>query len=56
VADGKFDYVNMENIAVAMHAQVDKNQMTFTTVTSDGKTIDQFTVTNEKYDDEEIKE
>ena len=53
VADEKFAYVNMENIAVSMHAQVDNNQITFTTVTSDGKTIDQFTVTNEKYDEEE---
>ena len=48
VADEKFAYVNMENIAVSMLAQVDKNQMTFKTVTSDGKEIDQFTVTNEK--------
>ena len=55
VADEKFAYVNMENIAVSMHAQVDKNQITFTTITSDGKTIDQFTVTNEKYDEEELE-
>ena len=45
----------MENIAVSMHAQVDKNQITFNTITSDGKMIDQFTVTNEKYDEEELE-
>ena len=56
VTDEKFAYVNMENIAVSIRAQVDKNQITFTTVTSDGKTIDQFTVTNEKYDEEEQEE
>ena len=53
VTDEKFAYVNMENIAVSMRAQVNNNQIMFTTVTSDGKIIDQFTVTNEKYDEEE---
>ena len=55
VTDEKFAYVNMEKIAVSMHAQVDKNQITFNTITSDGKVIDQFTVTNEKYDEEELE-
>ena len=49
VADEKFDFVNMENIAVSLQAKVDKDQITITTITSDGKTIDQFTVKNEDY-------
>ncbi|MFF2446487.1 phosphodiester glycosidase family protein [Neobacillus sp. NPDC058068] len=49
VADEKFDYVNMENIAVSLQAKVDKDQITITTITSDGETIDQFTVKNEDY-------
>jgi Icc-related predicted phosphoesterase len=52
VADEKFDFVNMENIAVSMHAQVNNNQITFTTISSDGKTIDQFTIENAKDDEE----
>ncbi|CEG28631.1 phosphodiester glycosidase family protein [Bacillus sp. B-jedd] len=51
VADEKFDYVNMDAIAVSMHAKVDKDTITFTTITSDGETIDQFTVKNEEYFD-----
>lgn len=55
VADEKFDFVNMDNIAVSMQAKVDKNQITFTTITSEGETIDQFTVINQDYfDDYEI--
>ncbi|ALC89302.1 hypothetical protein AM500_05510 [Bacillus sp. FJAT-18017] len=53
VADEKFDYVNMDPIAVSMHAKVDKDTITFTTITSDGETIDQFTVKNEEYFDED---
>ncbi|GAM12148.1 phosphodiester glycosidase family protein [Mesobacillus selenatarsenatis] len=49
VADEKFEYVNMEYIAVSMQAKVDKDQITFTTVTSDGEVIDEFTVVNEEY-------
>ncbi|MBT2663247.1 phosphodiester glycosidase family protein [Bacillus sp. ISL-45] len=49
VADEKFEYVNMENIAVSMQAKVDKDKITFTTVTSDGEVIDEFTVVNEDY-------
>ncbi len=52
VADDKFDFVNMENIAVSLQAKVDKDQITITTVTSDGETIDQFTVKNEDYHEE----
>lgn len=52
VADEKFDYVNMENIAVSIQAKVDKDQITFTTITSDGDTIDQFTVINSDYYEE----
>ncbi len=53
VADDKFDFVNMESIAVSIQAKVDKDQITFTTITSDGETIDQFTIINEDYNDEE---
>lgn len=55
VADEKFEYVNMDNIAVSMQAKVDKDQITFTTITSDGEVIDEFTVVNEDYflEDEE---
>jgi trimeric autotransporter adhesin len=53
VADEKFEYVNMENIAVSMQAKVDKNKITFTTITSDGEVIDEFTVVNEEYEIEE---
>jgi trimeric autotransporter adhesin len=49
VADEKFEYVNMENIAVSMQATVNKDKITFTTVTSDGEVIDEFTVVNEDY-------
>ncbi|MDQ0413311.1 phosphodiester glycosidase family protein [Mesobacillus stamsii] len=49
VADEKFEYVNMENIAVSMQAKVDKDKIIFTTVTSDGEVIDEFTVVNEDY-------
>ncbi|MFK9090718.1 phosphodiester glycosidase family protein [Bacillus salipaludis] len=52
VADEKFDFVNMENIAVSLHAKVDKDQITITTITSDGETIDQFTVKNLDYHEE----
>ena len=44
VADEKFDFVNMDNIAVGMQAKVERGQITFKTVTSDGKIIDEFTV------------
>ncbi|OCA87773.1 hypothetical protein A8F94_07960 [Bacillus sp. FJAT-27225] len=53
VADEKFDYVNMDPIAVSMHAKVEKDTITFTTITSDGETIDQFTVKNEEYFDKD---
>nr|WP_263324448.1 phosphodiester glycosidase family protein [Neobacillus sp. Marseille-Q6967] len=53
VADEKFDFVNMEDIAVSMQAKVDKNKITFTTITSEGETIDQFTVINEDYFEED---
>lgn len=52
VADEKFDFVNMEDIAVSMQAKVDKDQITFTTITADGEIIDEFTVINEDYFDE----
>ena len=52
VADEKFDFVNMDNIAVSMQAKVDKDQITFSTITSEGETIDEFTVKNEDYFDE----
>ena len=52
VADEKFDFVNMENIAISLQAKVNKDQISFTTVTSDGETIDQFTVVNEDYHEE----
>ncbi|MFJ7729637.1 phosphodiester glycosidase family protein [Neobacillus sp. NPDC097160] len=52
VADEKFDFVNMENIAVSLHAKVDKDQITITTITSDGETIDKFTVKNLDYHEE----
>lgn len=52
VADEKFDFVNMENIAVSLQAKVDKDQITITTITSDGETIDQFTVKNLDYHEE----
>lgn len=53
VADEKFDFVDMDNIAVSIRAKVDKDQITFTTITSDGQTIDQFTVKNADYFEEE---
>lgn len=53
VADEKFEFVNMEDIAVSITAKVDKDQITFTTTTSEGVTLDQFTVVNEEYDLEE---
>ncbi|MGM0752492.1 MAG: phosphodiester glycosidase family protein [Bacillota bacterium] len=49
VADEKFEYVNTENIAVYMSAKVDKDTITFTTRTSDGDVIDEFSVVNEEY-------
>ncbi|MGA9224806.1 MAG: metallophosphoesterase, partial [Mesobacillus sp.] len=49
VADEKFEYVNMDNIAVSIKAKVDKDQITFTTITSDGEVIDEFSVVNEDY-------
>ena len=52
VADEKFDFVNMESIAISLQAKVDKDKLTITTVTSDGETIDQFTVVNEDYFEE----
>ncbi|WP_462410768.1 phosphodiester glycosidase family protein [Neobacillus sp. Marseille-QA0830] len=52
VADEKFDFVNMENIAVSLQAKVDKDKITITTVTSDGEAIDEFTVVNEDYFEE----
>jgi 2',3'-cyclic-nucleotide 2'-phosphodiesterase (5'-nucleotidase family) len=52
VADEKFDFVNMEKIAISLQAKVNKDKISFTTVTSDGETIDQFTVVNEDYDEE----
>ncbi|WHY85881.1 phosphodiester glycosidase family protein [Neobacillus novalis] len=52
VADEKFDFVNMENIAVSLQAKVDKDQIIITTITSDGETIDQFTVKNLDYHEE----
>jgi hypothetical protein len=52
VADEKFDFVNMEKIAISLQAKVNKDQISFTTVTSDGETIDQFTVVNEDYHEE----
>ncbi|MEH7481778.1 hypothetical protein V7157_11985 [Neobacillus drentensis] len=58
VADEKFDFVNMESIAVSMQAKVDKNQITFTTITLEGEKIDQFTIINENYfyKNEELEE
>lgn len=53
VADEKFDFVNTDNIAVSMYAKVDKDQITFTTTTSEGETLDQFTVKNEDYHEDE---
>ncbi|MCM3766743.1 metallophosphoesterase family protein [Neobacillus niacini] len=49
VADEKFEYVNMDNIAVSLRAKVDKDRITIKTVTSDGEVIDEFTVVNEDY-------
>jgi hypothetical protein len=51
VADEEFDFVNMEKIAISLQAKMRKDQISFTTVTSDGETIDQFTV-NEDYHEE----
>ncbi|WP_235860267.1 purple acid phosphatase family protein [Rossellomorea aquimaris] len=56
VADEKFEYVNMENIAVYMSAKVDKDTITFITRTSDGDVIDEFSVVNEEYDMEDSEE
>lgn len=53
VADDKFEFVNMDNIAVSMHAKVDKDKITFTSTSSDGELIDEFTVINEDYYEEE---
>ncbi|WP_423410312.1 phosphodiester glycosidase family protein [Heyndrickxia sp. MSNUG] len=55
VADEKFEYVNMDNIAVSIKATVDKDRITFTTLTSDGEVIDEFSVVNEDYFFEEEK-
>ncbi|MET3729578.1 exopolysaccharide biosynthesis protein/Icc-related predicted phosphoesterase [Fictibacillus halophilus] len=52
VADEKFEFVNMDNIAVSMHAKVDKDKITFRTTSSDGELIDEFTVINEDYEEE----
>jgi hypothetical protein len=46
VADEKFDFVNMGKIEISLHAKVSKDQISLTTVTSGGETIDQFTVVN----------
>lgn len=51
VVDEKFDFVNTDNIAVSMSAHVDKDKVTFTTTSSDGDFIDEFTVVNEDYED-----
>ncbi|OAT83755.1 hypothetical protein A6P54_00155 [Bacillus sp. MKU004] len=56
VADEKFEYVNMENIAVYMSAKVDKDTITFITRTSDGDVIDEFSVLNEEYDLKDAEE
>jgi 2',3'-cyclic-nucleotide 2'-phosphodiesterase (5'-nucleotidase family) len=53
VADEKFEFVNMDNIAVSMHAKVDKNKITFTTTSSEGELIDEFTIINEDYNEED---
>jgi trimeric autotransporter adhesin len=55
VADEKFEYVNMDNIAVSLRAKVDKDTITIKTVTSDGKVIDEFTVVNEDYEMDEAE-
>ncbi|MBH0165174.1 phosphodiester glycosidase family protein [Fictibacillus sp. 7GRE50] len=52
VADEKFEFVNMDNIAVSMRAKVNKDKITFTTISSDGELIDEFTVINEDYSEE----
>lgn len=49
VADEKFEYVNMENIAISLQAKVEKDEMTITAITSDGEKIDEFTVKNNGY-------
>jgi trimeric autotransporter adhesin len=53
VVDEKFDFVNTDNIAVSMSAQVDKDKITFITTSSDGDFIDEFTVVNEDYEEED---
>jgi trimeric autotransporter adhesin len=53
VVDERFDFVNTDNIAVFMSAHVDKGRITFTTTSSDGNLIDEFTVVNEEYEDED---
>ncbi|MQR97328.1 phosphodiester glycosidase family protein [Fictibacillus phosphorivorans] len=50
VADEKFEFVNMDKIAVSMHAKVDKDSISFTTTSSAGELIDEFTVVNEEYE------
>ncbi|MCM3717327.1 phosphodiester glycosidase family protein [Fictibacillus phosphorivorans] len=49
IVDDKFEFVNTDNIAVFMRAQVNKDKITFTTTTSDGEFVDEFTVVNEDY-------
>jgi trimeric autotransporter adhesin len=55
VADEKFEYVNMDNIAVSLRAKVDKDTITIKTVTSEGEVIDEFTVVNEDYEMDEAE-
>ncbi|KSU81937.1 Exopolysaccharide biosynthesis protein [Fictibacillus enclensis] len=50
VADEKFEYVNMENIAISLQATVEKDVMTISAITSDGENIDEFTVKNNVYE------
>lgn len=50
VADEKFEYVNMENIAISLQAKVEAEKMTISAVTSDGEKIDEFTVINKDYE------
>ncbi|WP_144702452.1 phosphodiester glycosidase family protein [Fictibacillus phosphorivorans] len=52
VADEKFEFVNMDNIAVSMRAKVNRDKITFKTISSDGDLIDEFTIKNEDYHEE----
>lgn len=52
VVDEKFDFINTDNIAVSISAHVHKDNITFTTTSSDGDLIDKFTVVNEDYEEE----